>query len=151
MRAAPIDSTKRLLKGPEILYEYLQKHDTDTEHPLQAKLAALAAELAMDDADVIQFGNTAYISHYFKGGSSVFMRALNVDTAQNFIDNTENYVAYVFGRGALTIVTQYSDPVITTLIKRVRSNLEAHNPNVKAKLEFSGKSGDYLATIAVKD
>lgn len=150
MRAEPIDSTKRLLRGPEIIFEYLQKHDTDNEHPPEAKLAAISAEITMDDADVIQFGNTAYISHY-GDGNVVFMRALNVDTARNFIDNTENYVAYAFGRGVKQIATQYSDPVITTLIKRVKQNLDKHNPNLNVSLDFEKGEGEYMALVTLED
>lgn len=149
MRAEPIDSTKRLLRGPEIIFEYLQKHDTDTEHSPQAKMAAISAEITMDDADVIQFGNTAFISHY-GDDNVVFMRALNVDTARNFIDNTENYVAYAFGRGVKCIATQFSDPVIATLIKRVKQNLEKHNPNLDVGLEFTESEGEHMALVTLK-
>lgn len=150
MRAEPIDSTKRLLQGPEIIFEYLQKHDTESDHPPEAKLAAISAEITMDDADVIQFGNTAYISHY-GDDNVVFMRALNVDTARNFIDNTENYVAYAFGRGVKKIATQYTDTAITTLIKRVKQNLDKHNPNLKASLEFEEGDGEYMALISLEE
>lgn len=150
MRAEPIDSTKRLLQGPEIIFEYLQKHDTDKEHSPEAKLAAISAELVMDDCDVIQFGNTAYISHYGED-NVVFMRALNVDTAKNFIDNTENYVAYAFGRGVKHIATQYSDQVITTLIKRVKQNLEKHNPNLKVDLDLGESKGEFTAVVSLED
>lgn len=150
MRAEPIDSTKRLLKGPEIIFEYLQKHDTDTEHSPQEKLAAISAEITMDDADVIQFGNTAYISHYGED-NVVFMRALNVDTARNFIDNTENYVAYAFRRGVKHIATQYDDAVISTLIKRVKQNLTKHNPSLKVSLTIEDAQDGYVAVVSLKD
>lgn len=150
MRAEPIDSTKRLLKGPEIIFEYLQKHDTERQYSVEQKLAALSAEITMDDADVIQFGNTAYISHYGED-NVVLMKALNVDTAKNFIDNTENYVAYAFGRGVKSIVTLYSDDVITTLIKRVKQNLDKHNPNLDVSLDFSEKNGKRMAVVHLKD
>ena len=150
MRAEPIDSTKRLLRGPEIIFEYLQKHDTERQYSVEQKLAALSAEITMDDADVIQFGNTAYISHYGED-NVVLMKALNVDTAKNFIDNTENYVAYAFGRGVKSIVTLYSDDVITTLIKRVKQNLDKHNPNLDVSLDFSEKNGKRMAVVHLKD
>lgn len=150
MRAEPIDSMKRLLRGPEIIFEFLQKHDPDKSLAPEAKLAAISSELMMDDCDVIQFGNTAYISHY-GDDNVVFMRALNVDTASNFIDNTENYVAYAFGRGVKHIATQYSDQVITTLIRRVKQNLEKHNPNLKVNLELGEDDGEFTAVVSLED
>ncbi len=151
MRAAAIDSMQRLLKGPEIIFEYLQKHDTDTEHTPDAKMAAISAELVMDDTDVIQFGNTAYITHYADNGSHVLMRALNVDTAANFIENTVNYVAYAYGRGVKHIVTQYSDPVISTLLRRVKAVIEKHNPELTATLEIERDGDEHTAVVSLED
>jgi hypothetical protein len=146
VRPDPIDSTKKLLSPPEIMMEFLRRYDTG-EYPIHVAMVAMAEELNMDDAEAIQFGNTAFISHYSKEEPLVYMRALNVDTAPNFVNNIENYVSYVYGRGIKVIVTNYSDPVVTTAIKTAHRRIEANNPQGGATLEFTQEGEETIATI----
>lgn len=147
MRPDPIDSTQNLLDPPQILIEFLQRYDAGV--PMQAALLGLAQELGMDDAESIQFGNTAFISHYDEDESLVFMRALNVDTAANFIDNIENYVSYVYRRGIKTIVTNYSDAAITSAIKAVHQRISQNNVRLRADLGFEQEDDQTVATITL--
>ena len=148
MRPDPIDSTKELLTPPQILIEFLQRYGTDGI-PMQAALAGLAQELGMDDAESIQFGNTAFITHYAEDSQEplVYMRALNVDTAANFVSNIENYVSYVYRRGIKVIVTNYSDPTITSAIKAAQRVIEQNNPNGGANITFEQDGEETVATI----
>lgn len=146
MRPEPIDSTKELISPPQILMEFMRRYGTDGVPP-QAALAGLIHELNMDDAESIQFGNTAFIGHYNEDKTLVFMRALNVDTAANLIDNIENYVSYVYARGVKVIVTNYSDPTVTSAIKAAHKRIEANNPQGGATLEFEQEGGETIATI----
>jgi len=150
VRPDPIDSTKELLTPPQILIEFLQRYGTDGI-PMQAALAGLAQELGMDDAESIQFGNTAFISHYDEGEGLVFMRALNVDTAPNFVNNIENYVSYVYRRGVKTIVTNYDDNVISAAIKTAHRRISNNNPSLSAKLSFGTDDGQTVATITLTE
>lgn len=148
MRPDPIDSTKELLEPPHIMLQFA--HQYSDEYPVQAVIAGLVQELNMQDAESIQFGNTVFITHHSEEEKgTVFMRAMNVDTAQNFVDNTENYVVYAYGRGVKTIVTAYDDPVITSVIKAVKARVDKNNPNLDATLEFDEDDGQTVATIAL--
>lgn len=146
MRPAPIDSMKKLLEPPQIILQFANQYPGN--HPVQAVVAAIAEELNMPDVDAIQFGNTVFISHYTEGDQdSVLMRAMNVDTAENYIDNTENYVVYAYGRGVKNIVTVFSDPAIESLIKTVKHRIDKNNPKLDAKLTFKRDEGQTSATI----
>jgi hypothetical protein len=148
VRPDPIDSTKKLLSPPEIMMEFLRRYDTG-EYPMQVAMVAMAEELNMDDAEAIQFGNTAFISHYSDEDPLVYMRALNVDTAPNFVDNIENYVSYVYRRGIKTIVTNYSDPVVSMAIKTAHRRIEQNNKSLEADLKFEQDEGETVATITL--
>jgi Flp pilus assembly CpaF family ATPase len=104
----------------------------------------------MDDAESIQFGNTVFITHHDREAeATVFMRAMNVDTAANFVDNTENYVVYAYGKGIKTIVTAYDDSTISSVIKAVKRRVDKNNPQLDAKLTFEQDSGQTVATIVL--
>lgn len=146
MRPEPIDSTKELLPPPQILMEFMQRYGTDGVPP-QAALAGLIHELNMDDAESIQFGNTAFIGHYDEDKTTVYMMAFNVDTAANFVDNIENYVAYLYSRGVKVIITNYSDPAVTNAIKAAHRRIEGNNTQGGATLEFEQDGKETIATI----
>lgn len=148
MRPEPVDSTKKLLEPPQIILQFA--HQYPGNHPVQAVVAAISDELNMPDADAIQFGNTVFISHYTEGDQdAVLMRAMNVDTAENYVDNTENYVVYAYGRGVKTIVTVFNDPAIESLIKTVKHRIDKNNPTLDAELTFKQDEGQTTATIVL--
>jgi hypothetical protein len=146
VRPEPIDSTKELLSPPQILMEFMRRYGT-SDVPPQAALAGLVHELNMDDAESIQFGNTAFIGHYAEDKKTVYMRALNVDTVANLVDNIENYVAYVYSRGVKVIVTNYSDPTITGVIKTAHRRIEKNNPQGGAEVTFEQDGKETVAVI----
>lgn len=151
VRPTPIDSNDELLAPPAILLEFMDRYGAG-EYPVHAAVAGLVEELGMDDAESIQFGNTAFISHY--DGDVVFMRALNVDTAKNLVDNIENYVMYVFRRGVKTIFTNYTDPVVTSVIRTVFNRIRENNKGngVTPELEFDrDDAGEYVAAITLHE
>jgi hypothetical protein len=147
VRPEPIDSTQNLLTPPEVMMEFLRRYGVGEGIPMPAALVGLAEELNMDDAESIQFGNTVFISHYSDEEPLVFMRALNVDSAQNFVDNIENYVIHIYGRGIETIVTNYEDPTITSAIKLAQSRMEKNNPDLDSEITFEKDEDQTVATI----
>jgi hypothetical protein len=146
VRPEPIDSTKETLEPPQIMLEFMQRYGTNGVPPAAA-LAGLVYELGTDDAETIQFGNTVFISHYSKERPMVYMRALNVDTVNNFVDNIENYVSYLYARGIKIIITNYTDPSLSGVIKAAHRRIEANNPQGGATLEFSESGDQLVATI----
>ena len=65
--------------------------------PVEAMLASVAKETAMENADIVQVGNTVFLGHKGKGANKSKMvgRAFNVDTGRNFINNMVNYLGYL--------------------------------------------------------
>lgn len=102
-----IDSKKEQLAGSAVIGSALHSYDLKGI-PVYAALAAIAKETTMPGCDVIQFGNTVFITHFSADKKSVFMRALNIDTAKNYVDNGERYIRYLLTKNVNTMVTQYS-------------------------------------------
>ena len=90
-----------------------------TELPLpkgvtpEVAMLSLAQEINMPDADMVQVGNTVFIGHRGKGGDEDLMwgRALNIDTAQNFISNGLRYFTHLQSRGIKRFYTAYEEKI----------------------------------------
>lgn len=95
-----VDSTKQPLQAPEIMMTAAAELN-NTDRPVGNVIAALAQELAMPNTDQVQIGNTVFIGHRGKGKNKNVMegRALNLDTAQNFVRNGLKYLAYLQKKG----------------------------------------------------
>lgn len=94
--ATVVDSKKQFVSAPEIIMRVAQEFN-NTEYPVQNVIASIAEELAMPNTDQVQIGNTVFIGHTGEGKHSSVMegRALNIDTAQNFVRNGLQYLAYL--------------------------------------------------------
>jgi hypothetical protein len=90
-----VDSKKKLLAGPEIIVKAMQSADLKGL-PVHAALSGIIKELTLPGAELKQFGNTAFIGHrYAKNKNWVVVRAINVDSAKNLIDNCEAYLKFL--------------------------------------------------------
>lgn len=98
--ATVVDSKKQFLAAPEVIMRFAQEFN-NTEYPVQNVIAAIAEELAMPNTDQVQIGNTVFIGHTGEGKHKNVMegRALNVDTAQNFVRSGLKYLAYLQNKG----------------------------------------------------
>ena len=95
-----VDSKQRPLPAPEVIMIAASELN-NTKYSTDHVLAALARELAMPNTDQVQIGNTVFIGHRGKGKYKNVMegRALNLDTAQNFVRNGLKYLAYLQNKG----------------------------------------------------
>lgn len=91
-----VDSKEKPLTAPEIITLFASELN-NTGYPLPHVLAAVARELELPNTDQVQIGNTVFIGHRGKGKHKNVMegRALNVDTAQNFLRAGLKYLAYL--------------------------------------------------------
>jgi len=91
-----VDSKQRPLQAPEIMMTAASELN-NTGKPVGNVIAALAEELARPNTDQIQIGNTVFIGHRGTGKykRNMLGRAMNLDTAQNFVRNGLKYLAYL--------------------------------------------------------
>ena len=78
-----------MLDPQEILLEATRQIKSKKYSPDQV-LAALIAESKEKDTILMREGNTLFIVHIGKNRTALY-RALNADTAQNFLNNGDEY------------------------------------------------------------
>lgn len=114
-----VDSKNKVIPGPEIITRVvydMSEEELDGITP-QVALIGLAKELTMDSVEPKQFGNTVFIGHYTDDKSGVFMRALNMDTAKNFVDNGEQYIKYLLDQGVDKMYSEFDGPQLLHVFK----------------------------------
>jgi len=108
-----IDSKEEPLPAPTVMSMSVQDLDLKGISP-EAALVGIAKELTMDSVDLVQIGNTVYIAHRGKtekNKNTMIGRALNIDTAQNFVSNGFKYFSYLQKKGITKYITKYDGPV----------------------------------------
>ena len=126
-----VDSSKKLLKGPEIIASAVANMP-DIGLPLQSILTAIAAETTLPNVDVIQVGNTVFLAQVGKGENQhkVVGRAFNMDTGRNFVKNGFKYFNYLQQKGYTHYSTSFTGPVFLNAFKVFRRRLERGDTQV---------------------
>ena len=118
--ASMVDSKTQKLNSAEIVRVALE--NTKSEYPANVALPAIMSEMGQPNTDVKQLGNTLFIMHMGKNGES-FFKALNADTARNFVESSQKYIVYAKKQlGQKILVTEFKDPAISTLFKVISKN-----------------------------
>lgn len=102
-----VDSKERQMSIPEIVVQATASQ-SKVDISLQAALLGFVKEGSMPDTEVKQYGNTVFITHFSKDRDLAVGRALNMDTAKNFIPNGEEYFRDLVRNGTKKFVAQFS-------------------------------------------
>ncbi len=118
MTQTVVDSKQEPLPAPTVISMALGGSDLGQVTPA-AGLAGIAKELTMDNVDILQVGNTVFIGHRGKGKNKDLMwgRAINVDTAQNFINNGLRYLTHLQRIGIKRYVAEYKGDTLDNAFK----------------------------------
>jgi|TARA_R110000824_G_scaffold249341_1_gene438327 hypothetical protein len=102
-------------------------------------LMMIAKEGSLENSDMIQFGNTVFLGHTGTTSTTKMIgRALNVDTARNFVANVLEYIRYLQDKGITHYATQISDDKLLGVFKIVKKKLEAKDSAVRILPTKSG-------------
>lgn len=147
--ATVVDSKKNPLPAPEVIMRFAQDFN-DTGYPLQNVLAALAEELGMPNTDQVQIGNTVFIGHTGEGEHDNVMegRALNIDTARNFMRNGLIYIAYLQNKGIKYYRTDFNEKAYTTAFQYWYQQSEGTDTEIDV---VQLDNGTYRALIYIGD
>ena len=136
-----VDSKKKQLNTTEIIKTALT--EIKDPHPLQVTFLAIMKELTSPTAWSGKAGNTLFIVHKSPSNpkQGVF-RALNADTASNYVDNSREFLKQMQKYKYETLVTQFKDPAILNIFKIIGK------PKPKGMGYKAIKSGDtYQVTL----
>ena len=113
-----VDSKKEQLEFEDIIKISLA--ETKSEYSLSVAFVSVIKELTLPGAFSVRMGNTIFIVHPQKGKVGyVFFRALNADTAKNYIEHSKKFTNQMRDKGYKMMVTQFSDPTILNIFKAI--------------------------------
>jgi len=108
-----VNSNQKKLDSSAIIMIALE--NTKSKYPPKVAFPAIVTEMSHPNTDIKQIGNTLFILHKASKEQAAF-KALNADTANNFIENSKKYAVYAKKElGLKILVAQFEDPVISTL------------------------------------
>jgi len=124
-----VNSKDKELNSAEIIMIALE--NTKSEYPLKVVYPAIITEMTQPNADVKQIGNTIFVLHR-ADEDQAFFKALNADTANNFVENSKKYVVYAKKElGLKILVTQFEGSAISTLFHVIAKNPPMPNMGYK--------------------
>lgn len=101
-----VDSKQDQLSISEIITQAVYNTPTP-DVPPYAAILSIVKEGTLPNCEVKQYGNTVFITHFSEDKDLAVGRALNIDTAQNFIYNGEEYFRDLVRGGTRKFVAQF--------------------------------------------
>jgi hypothetical protein len=148
----PVNSKQRQLNIPEVIVTALKDMRTPQER-ITASLLGVVQQGAMPDTDTKQFGNTVFITTLKTredGLCVAYLRALNADTARNYVENGIEYFRYIIKKGVQYVIMTFTESSVVSVVKTIE------DPKVQAQVGFKAKvamkkfpNGNYMALIRV--
>ena len=140
-----VDSKERPLPAPTIITTALGELDLGGITPAAA-MAGIAKEMTMKDTDMVQIGNTVFIGHRGKGENKDLMygRALNIDTAQNFVANGLKYFTHMQKIGVKRYVSDYDGAIYDSAFKAWKRYADKLDTKIAVGRKATGGSRAYV-------
>jgi len=114
-----VDSKKKELGVEAILM--IAAQETKSPYPASTVYAAMVKEMNMPGTSIIRDGNTVFIIHVGQGRTGIF-RALNADTARNYLESSYAFIQGAYKMGFDTLVSEFEDPTIFNIFKAISRN-----------------------------
>jgi hypothetical protein len=146
---AIVNSKDKQLPIPEIIAGALgdmKKSGQLKDYSIETALLTTVREGAMPNTTVEQIGNTVFITHYSEDKNEVAMRALNVDTARNYLDNSIQYVQQLADSGVMRMTSDFDDKRILQLFKSIANRPEFSHWGMKV---YNKRDGGMRAFIVM--
>jgi hypothetical protein len=135
-----VDSQQQEL-GSDVIVK-IAAENTRSPYPFEKVYMLFVAELGMPNARLYKFGNTVFVVHPSeeKPSFGVF-RALNADVAQNYVNNSKQFIDQAIEDGFTGLQTTFSDPSILNIFQMIaREEQQAQNPSMGYKV-YKNKDG----------
>ena len=113
-----VDSKHQELNNDEIIS--IAAQDTGSPYSPEQVKASLVAETHEAGAIIMRQGNTLFVVHKNPNQpTEAFFRALNADTARNFIANTETFMKAIHATGIEKLITQFENPTLLNVVNAI--------------------------------
>lgn len=117
--AQMVDSQQQELSVEDIIG--IAGMNTGAEVEPQRLVEMINAELQMPNTLFLRQGNTLFIIHKAEPGVGYF-RALNADTARNFLENGRTFMLACHKMGFDTMASTFTDPTVLSVFRYVSQN-----------------------------
>ena len=126
-----IDSNQEKIAPGQVM-AIAAKQLNEDNIPVEAMLASVAKETAMENADIVQVGNTVFLGHKGKGANKSKMvgRAFNVDTGRNFINNILNYLNYLQNKKFTHYASQFKGDTLLPAMRALEKKMANKDSNI---------------------
>lgn len=135
-----VDSKKKQLGEQAILL--IAAEETKSKYSAAQVYAAIVKEMNLRGTTVYKAGNTLFIMHHAKGRIGTF-RALNADTARNYLENSYEFIQAAYKMGFDTLMTEFEDPTIINIFKAISRNPPQEQMGYRAERT----KGGYRVTV----
>jgi len=138
-----VDSKQQQLKIGDIIR--IAGFQTDSPYDTKELTLRLVTEMSDPETTHMVYGNTLFIIN--KGnGRYGYMRALNADTANNFLESSKRFVEVAYALGFDVLVTQFSQPSFLQLFREISKDMPRPKMGYKVQETDGGK---YQVTFAL--
>jgi hypothetical protein len=114
-----VDSKKKELDIEPIIV--LAAAETKSDLPVEKVWAAILNELNMENVTLFREGNTLFIVHHIEPRKG-FFRALNADTARNYLENSYLFIQAAQKYGYDVLYSQFDNPTVLNIFKAISRN-----------------------------
>ena len=114
-----VDSKKKQLGEQAIMM--IAAQETKSPHPASTVYAAMVKEMNLPGTSTVREGNTLFVIHNAGGRVGMF-RALNADTARNYLESSYAFIQAAYKMGFDTLVSDFEDPTIMNIFKAIGRN-----------------------------
>ena len=111
-----VDSDKKLLSDDEIIQKAVM--NIRSPYSYDQVFKSIKNELQLPGTQFLREGNTLFIVHYDHDRVGSF-RALNADTAYNYINNSWLFCKACYDMGYDALVTEFYDPTIVNIFRAI--------------------------------
>lgn len=111
--------------------------ETKSKYSAAQVYAAIVKEMNLRGTTTYRAGNTIFVMHHAKGRVG-FFRALNADTARNYLENSYEFIQAAYKMGFDTLVTEFEDPTIINIFKAISRNPPQDQMGYKAEKTNKG-------------
>lgn len=143
-----VDSAQQELPSDEIVK--IAAENTRSQYPFKQVYLFFVSELGMEGTKAYRFGNTIFIVHPNEKRPDVgIFRALNADTAENFVENSKQFIDQANDDGFKVLSTEFSDESLLNIFNIIgKEQTELQNPNMGYKVGKTA-NGNFRVDIMV--
>lgn len=112
-----VDSTQQMLTDRDIAL--IAAKESGINRSDDDVINLLSIEFSLPNTWKMRNGNTIFVVHKSKQPGYGFFRALNADTARNYLENSKIFISAAYDAGFDFLVTQFEDPSILNIFKAI--------------------------------